>query len=125
MTRDWTFALALLCVFLTTAAQISLKIGVSTTSMQAALGSSSLPVFLGRAVFSPMVLVGLVLYVLSTFVWLLVLARADVSYAYPFVSLGFILIAFYAYHFLNEPMAPARLIGIVLIAIGVWCVARS
>lgn len=125
MIRYQTVALALLCVLFTTLAQISLKIGVSAGPAQAALQNEGLQGFLLRALLQPFVIAGFALYVLSTFLWLLVLARADVSFAYPFVSLGFVLIAMYAYYFLGEPMAPARLGGIVLISAGVWLVSRS
>ena len=93
--------------------------------MQSLLASSDTSTFLMRAVFAPLVLVGLGLYVASTVIWLLVLARMDVSYAYPFVSLGFAFTALYGYFALHEPMAPARVTGIALIVAGVCFVANS
>jgi drug/metabolite transporter (DMT)-like permease len=125
MTRDWTLALAFVCVLLTAAAQISLKIGASAPIMQTALNAGGLPAFLTRAALSPMVLTGLILYGISTIGWLLVLARAEVSLVYPFVSLGFVFIALFAHFFLHEPIGPYRLAGIALISVGVWLVARS
>ena len=115
MDRTLTFALAMLCVLLTTAAQIVLKLGVSNPALQTLLKSGATQSFLIRATFSPYVLGGLTLYVLSTIIWLLVLARADVSYAYPFVSIGFVLTALYAYYAMHEPMSLARIAGILLI----------
>jgi drug/metabolite transporter (DMT)-like permease len=125
MTRDWTLALAFLCVLVTAAAQISLKIGASAPMMQSALSVGGLPAFLTRAALTPMVIIGLILYVISTVGWLLVLARAEVSFVYPFVSLGFVVIALFAHFFLQEPLGPHRLAGIALISAGVWLVARS
>jgi drug/metabolite transporter (DMT)-like permease len=125
MARGWITGLVLLCVFLTASAQIALKMGVSGGAMQSLAASNNSPLFLMRALFAPLVLVGLVLYALSTVLWLLVLAKTDVSYAYPFVSLGFVLTSLYAYFALHEPMAPARVGGIALIACGVLLVSRS
>jgi len=125
MNRNYTIALTLFCVALTAAAQIALKLGVSGARMQQALGADSATGFLVRAVLSPTVLVGLALYACSTVLWLLVLAKSDVSYAYPFVSLGFVFTALYASFVLHEPMAMGRVGGIALIVIGVWFVARS
>jgi drug/metabolite transporter (DMT)-like permease len=125
MSRTWTTGLTLLCVVLTTAAQISLKLGVSSGQMQALVASSSASAFLTRAVFAPMVLLGLALYVASTILWLLVLAKLDVSYAYPFVSLGFVFTALYAHFALHEPMAITRVAGIALIFAGVYFIAKS
>jgi drug/metabolite transporter (DMT)-like permease len=124
MSRSYTIALTLLCVTLTAAAQIALKLGVSGAKMQQLLsgGPSS---FLMRAVLSPTVLFGLALYGISTVLWLLVLAKSDVSYAYPFVSLGFVFTALYAVLVMHEPMVLGRIGGIALIVTGVWFVARS
>jgi drug/metabolite transporter (DMT)-like permease len=125
MNRSWTIGITLLCVVLTTSAQIALKLGVSTGPMQVLASSSSASTFLARAVFAPMVLLGLALYVASTILWLLVLSKLDVSFAYPFVSLGFVFTALYAYFALHEPMAMNRVAGIALIAVGVYFVAKS
>jgi multidrug transporter EmrE-like cation transporter len=125
MNRTWTIALTLLCVALTSGAQIALKVGVSGVRMQTLAGSASARGFLLQALLAPMVLLGLTLYVVSTVLWLLVLAKLDVSFAYPFVSLGFVFTALYAFLVLNEPMAAYRVIGIALIVAGVAFVARS
>jgi drug/metabolite transporter (DMT)-like permease len=126
MNRVQVVCLALLCVLLSSAAQISLKKGVSSAPVQALLKQgAAAPEFILRAVFSPLVVVGLGLYVLSTLLWLMVLAKADVSYAYPFVSLGFLVIALYAHYSMAEPLSALKMSGIVLIMTGVVCVARS
>jgi drug/metabolite transporter (DMT)-like permease len=124
MNRTFTIALTLLCVTLTAAAQIALKLGVSGAKMQQALAGDASS-FLLRAMLAPTVWIGLALYGVSTVLWLLVLARSDVSYAYPFVSLGFVFTALYAALVMHEPMAVARVGGIALIVTGVWFVARS
>ena len=125
MTRSFTIALTLLCVTLTAAAQIALKLGVSSAKMQHLLSGGGTTNFLLRALFSPTVLIGLALYGISTVLWLLVLAKSDVSYAYPFVSLGFVFTALYAALVMHEPMAATRIGGIALIVTGVFFVARS
>jgi drug/metabolite transporter (DMT)-like permease len=125
MNRTLLITLTLFCVLLTTAAQIALKIGVSGRSLQSALASGSFVSFLGRAIFDPIVLTGLALYAISTVLWLLVLAKLDVSFAYPFVSLGFVFIAFYAYFGRHEPISMGRAAGICLIFAGVLFVAKS
>ena len=89
------------------------------------LADNAWQAFLVQALLSPWVVVGLLGYVLSTVTWLLVLARADLSVAYPFVSLAFVATSLYGYWALHEPLAPARLSGIALIIGGVFLVARS
>jgi drug/metabolite transporter (DMT)-like permease len=117
--------LTLLCVLLTTAAQIALKVGVASPQLQSWLASGRWQNFLLHALWSPLVMFGLALYVLGALMWLLVLARADLSYAYPFVSVGFIATTLYAFYVLNEPLGFARLSGIVLIVGGLALIASS
>jgi drug/metabolite transporter (DMT)-like permease len=120
-----TLTLTLLSVALTAAAQICLKVGVGHPGLQALLADKAWPEFLAQALISPWVLFGLFGYVVSTGTWLLVLARADLSAAYPFVSLAFVATSLYGYWALHEPIGAARLSGIALIVGGVLLVARS
>lgn len=120
-----TLTLTLLSVALTAVAQICLKVGVGNPALQILLAEKAWPAFIGQAVVSPWVLLGLGGYVVSTATWLLVLARADLSAAYPFVSLAFVATTLYGYLALHEPVGAARLSGIMLIIGGVLLVARS
>jgi multidrug transporter EmrE-like cation transporter len=124
MTRTLTILLTLLCVSITTSAQIALKVGVSGVRMQQTLAAGPVA-FLMRAALTPTIILGLVLYGVSVGLWLIVLAKSDVSYAYPFVGLGFVFTAVYAATALHEPMGLWRISGVVLIVLGVWSVSRS
>ncbi len=120
-----TLTLTLLSVALTALAQICLKVGVGNPELQILLAEKAWPAFVAHALLSPWVLFGLVGYVVSTATWLIVLARADLSAAYPFVSLAFVATSLYGYLALHEPIGTARLSGIVLIVGGVLLLARS
>jgi drug/metabolite transporter (DMT)-like permease len=74
---------------------------------------------------TPLVLAGIGLYVASAGLWLLILARADVSFAFPLVSMAFVLTAAYAHFVLHEQVSVTRLVGIVLIVAGVVFISRS
>lgn len=80
---------------------------------------------LGAASLSPQVVGGLALYALGAIVWLFVLAKVDVSFAYPFVGLGFILTMLLGWWWLNEPVDLTRVVGTLLVASGVFLVSRS
>lgn len=71
------------------------------------------------------VLLGLTTFALSACLWLLVLARVDVSLAYPFVGLGFIVTMVLAVLILKEPLSIARIAGTLLIVVGVVVISRS
>jgi len=57
--------------------------------------------------------------------WLYTLSRAEITYAMPFLGMGFITTMITSAIFLHEGIAPARVIGTIVIAIGMFLVARS
>jgi multidrug transporter EmrE-like cation transporter len=74
---------------------------------------------------SPYILAGLGCYVVSVMVWLLVLSRVEVSYAYPLLSIGYIVTTFAGRLFFHEAIDATRWSGIVVICVGVWLITRS
>ena len=120
-----TLSLALISVGLTAIAQICLKQGVTDGQLQILLAERAWATFIPQALMSPWVLAGLTGYVLSTVTWLVVLARAELSVAYPFVSLAFVVTSVYGYWALHESVGPVRVCGIAMIVAGVALVARS
>jgi len=76
-------------------------------------------------VFNPWVFFGLVMMVVSMGTHLLVLSRVEISFAYPFLGLSFVLITLYGYFALGEEVNLWRIAGVAFICIGVALVARS
>ena len=74
---------------------------------------------------SPAILAGIACYVVSVVVWILALSRTPVSVAYPMLSIGYILNALAAWLWLGEAFTATRAIGIGVIVVGVFMVARS
>ena len=58
-------------------------------------------------------------------IWLVVLNRVAVSFAYPFVGLGFVLTAFLAWALLGEGLTAYRALGTLLVTLGVVLIARG
>jgi multidrug transporter EmrE-like cation transporter len=119
-----TFAVAVLSIGLSVAAQFCLKAGTSGAEVKWLL-SQPLTV---RGVFEVLtnmfVLSGLLLYGLGAIAWLGVLSKWDVSKAYPLVGLGFALtipIGMLA----GENVTMARVTGVALICAGAWMVTRT
>jgi drug/metabolite transporter (DMT)-like permease len=124
MVRYLVLSLIMLDVALNVTGQLSLKYGMSKLGNFAVSLSTLPPVFV-RAAFNPYVLLGLVCYGLGFMVWLVVLAKAEVSYAYPLISLGYIFTAILARLLIGEPLSLTRMSGILVICAGVFLVARS
>jgi multidrug transporter EmrE-like cation transporter len=117
--------LILLSISLAVGGQFLLKSGMNQVGR---IGGGDLLYYRGillKTVFHPYVLMGLSLYVLSTVSWLIVLSRVNLSFAYPFAGLGYIITILISWRFLHEPVNTARLIGGALICLGVIFISRS
>jgi len=121
----FSLALIFVSVLMSAFAQILLKGGMSSQSVQRALGEdlsfrTFLSVFTNAGVVS-----GLFVYFGSALLWLLVLSKVEVSVAYPFVALGFVLTALLGHFVFGEVLTLQRLLGILLVCVGVGVLARG
>jgi len=71
------------------------------------------------------ILSGVACYVVSLIVWLMVLSRVEVSYAYPLLSIGYIVAAFAGKLIFGETIDLIRWAGILIICIGVYLITKS
>jgi len=118
------FALLLVAVVLGTAGQLLLKAGTNAVGPFAFALENALPVGV-RLALEPRILGGVGCYVVSLIVWIMALSRTEVSVAYPMLSIGFALNALLAWWLLGEAVTPMRMLGIGVIMLGVFLVARS
>jgi drug/metabolite transporter (DMT)-like permease len=117
--------LILTSVSLTSFAQIVLKAGMSDTTVLNALDAGMGWPAVWSIATQPLVVGGLLLYFGAAFVWLLVLARVQVSLAYPFVGLGFVLTMLLGWAIHGDSLSVARVAGTLIISLGVVILARS
>ena len=117
--------LILLSVLLSAIAQIILKVGMSSTNIQQAIATATVSTVFHSIMTNIYVIGGLTLYFSSAAVWLFVLAKVDVSFAYPFVGLGFILTMLLAYFINGEALSMTKVAGTLCIAIGIAIIARG
>lgn len=115
--------LILFGVFLNAAAQLFLKKGMTEIGVFD-FSFSSLPRTALAIMTNLPVLGGLFCYVVSVIVWLMVLSRVEVSYAYPLLSVGYIVTAIAGYYLFGEALTLTRVLGIFVIILGVYLVMR-
>jgi multidrug transporter EmrE-like cation transporter len=118
------FLLALVSIGLSVAAQFALKAGMAQPQVQAALSQPLLLRSVQSVVTNIFIIGGFSLYGLGAVIWLGVLARWDVSKAYPLVGLGFGL-TFMVGMLLGEQVTLLRATGVAFICVGVILVGRS
>jgi multidrug transporter EmrE-like cation transporter len=111
-------------VLLNAAAQLFLKKGMTSLGEFAFSVAETAPALM-RAAFNPYIIAGLASYAVSVLIWMLVLSRAEVSFAYPFLSVGYIVTAVAGYMLFGENLSGVRIGGIALICLGVVLISRS
>ncbi len=119
-----TILLILVSVCLNCAAQLSMKkgmmlVGEITGGMHGAI--SALPAMITNG----WLWLSAFCYIVSIGLWLVVLSKVDVSYAYPFLSIGYVLSAVVGYFAFGEAVTGVRVAGILVICLGVVLISRS
>lgn len=116
--------LILFTVLTNAVAQIMLKRGVLALGPLDFSASSPL-VTISRVVFQPFVFGGLCVFVISMASHLYVLSKAELSFAYPFLSLAYVVVLAFAWFAFDEQVGMVRIAGVALICLGTVLVARS
>lgn len=111
-------ALALLATLIATLGQLLLKSGMRQVGP---ISRADLihPFPLLVTVFSnPLILIAIPLYVAGFLTWLIVLSKLDLSYAYPFLAVTYVLVPLLSWLLLGEHVPSMRWIGIAVICVG-------
>jgi multidrug transporter EmrE-like cation transporter len=124
-TRKMTIALILASVTLAAIAQVTLKVGMNhvtdANGGELALNADSLK----QIAANVWVWAGLVIFGVSAVLWLFALSKANLSYAYPFAALGYVIIVTASILFLGEHMRPLGWVGVAFIVVGIVLIAQG
>ena len=74
---------------------------------------------------NPFVFLGILFFVSSSFTWLLALSKSNLSFAYPLLSIGYVIVSLLSWHFFDENLSPLRLLGIGIIVGGVYFMSKT
>jgi multidrug transporter EmrE-like cation transporter len=118
------FLLAVGSISLNACAQIALRktmlaVGGPPNHLEGALA------FAFAIVTNPWSILGMSCYAVSIGAWLIVLSKAEVSAAYPLLSIGYVITTIVGALFLGEHVTLARVAGIGLICCGLTLIAQS
>ena len=106
--------LILVSVLLNCTAQLCIRKGMLLVGET---GMSNMITNIGAMITNLWLWGAMICYALSIFLWMAVLSKVEVSFAYPFLSVG--------YYFFGEALSVIRIVGIVIICIGVYLISRS
>jgi multidrug transporter EmrE-like cation transporter len=104
--------------------QILLKQGMNTVGKFDFSGGSLLST-LPVVVLNPYVIGGLAVLIFSMGLHLMALSRVELSFAYPFLSISYILVLIAGYVLFGESVNASRVVGVALICGGTYFIAQS
>jgi len=116
--------LILTSIILGVCGQLAMKTGM----MGVKLSASSVGVLVNgfvRALANPFVIGGIALYGVSALIWLMVLSRVELSFAYPLVSIGYVAVVVLSKVLFHEQVSVVRIAGALVICAGVVLISRS
>jgi len=111
-------------ILLNVAGQLAMKKGmtaVGAVTFQIDRFASAM----GQALSNGYVLAGIAAYGISAVLWLVLLSRLALSYVYPAISLGYVLVVLISWAVLREDVPPLRWLGVLVICGGVYLIGRS
>ncbi|MDD5174071.1 MAG: EamA family transporter [Candidatus Omnitrophica bacterium] len=118
------FLLIVLNDFVDTIAQLLMKKGLIQTGIDS-INLSNIIQFTVKSVHSPFLWLGIFIFVLNFFVWIVVLYKVDLSIAMPVGSFCYIFVPICAMIFFRENISLIRWAGIICIVLGIHFVAQS
>ncbi len=109
-------------VLLNCAAQIFIRKGMLLVGE---VGMEGLVRNVGSMISNLWLWMAMLCYAISILMWMAVLSKVEVSFAYPFLSIGYVVAAIVGYYFFGESLTLTRIMGILVICIGVYLISRS
>jgi len=118
------FFLIVLNDLIDTTAQVLMKKGMVQVGINH-VNLNNIAEFVSKGASSPFLWLGIFVFTLNFFVWIVILYKLDLSIAMPVGSFCYIFIPVCAMLFLHENISAVRWAGIICIVLGVHFVAQS
>ena len=117
-------ALVLCTVVLTSYAQLIVKWRVSRAG-PLPVDFAKKALFLTGMLFDPFVITGLLGALLAGLAWMAAMTKLELSFAYPFVSLSFVLVFVFSAFLFHETITTPKILGMLLIIAGIIVIGRG
>ncbi|MBM3267181.1 MAG: hypothetical protein FJZ01_05970 [Candidatus Sericytochromatia bacterium] len=120
-----SLALILAAILIAVGGQFSLKYGVGQIGRIDGAAMASPVHLVLKVLLNKYVILGLGLYGLGAAVWIVVLSRVPLSFAYPMLGLSYVAVVLVSALFLHEHVTIVRWVGVFLIVAGVALVGQT
>nr|WP_264373552.1 EamA family transporter [Paenibacillus psychroresistens] len=82
-------------------------------------------IFLSRLMIDPFILFSFFSAFIASLFWIGAMTKFDISFAYPFMSLSFVLVFFISIFLFKEPVTFYKCAGMSLIVLGIIITSRT
>jgi drug/metabolite transporter (DMT)-like permease len=80
--------------------------------------------FLLKLFLNPWIISGFASAFLASLAWIAAMIRFELNYAYPFMSLAFIIVMVFSVFFLHEQLTIPRIAGTIIVVTGLFVMTR-
>lgn len=116
-------------IFLTVAfavsSQLIIKWQMSKYSLEHYNGIYEKFIFAFSMLLNPFIVLSIILTLFSGLSWIIAMTKFDISYAYPYTSLGFVFILFFSSFVFNETITIYKLLGVLCIVVGIIFIGKD
>lgn len=119
------FSYIFMTILFTVYGQVVMKWRMSDLQVQLPANFTEKVVVLVKLLFDPFIFSGIVLAFLASLTWMAAMTKFELSFAYPFMALNFVLIFLLSIFVLGEGFSLTRMAGVVLIVLGTLVITRS
>jgi drug/metabolite transporter (DMT)-like permease len=111
-------------VLLTVYGQLVIKWRVAGANL-VGLGLEAKATVLLRFLFDPWIVSALAAAFIASLCWMSAMTRLPISVAYPFTSASFVMVVLGGVIFLGESLTTEKIIGVILVGLGLVAISRS
>jgi len=115
-----------LTIFFSVSSQLIIKWKMSAFSIDT-IGNTLLDkfIFASSMLLNPYIMVSIIFTLLSGLSWMIAMTKFEISYAYPFTILGFVMVLFISNLFFDESITINKIFGILFIGIGIFIISKE
>ncbi|OGA39127.1 MAG: hypothetical protein A3G24_10035 [Betaproteobacteria bacterium RIFCSPLOWO2_12_FULL_62_13] len=113
-----SYAYVVVTIFLTVYGQIAIKWQVAAAG-PFPVAPADRAAFLLRLLINPWIISALAAALLAAVSWMAAMTKLDLSHAYPFMSLAFVLVLAFSAVLFHEPVTWQKIAGLALITAGI------
>ncbi|WP_172257006.1 EamA family transporter [Saccharibacillus deserti] len=81
--------------------------------------------FLLKVVFDPIIFSSFFSAFIASLFWMAAMTKFNISYAYPFMSLSYVLVFVFSAFLFKEPITMYKVIGLLFVVVGILISSRS